>query len=171
MKWPFRSDKSRAEAEIEAFELPPSLAGLLRRQLEGADWAPVERSLRDWFICCANAKGTLGMPSRVVQWVWEAFSQDASYDAFCDATGIRPDPQVALRAAGGDWKSLARTVEAWDRSATGGVRDTPLWSLDEELQIDNPIGFDVKAIEQLRSKDDPRYGGPFAYGGSAGGGM
>lgn len=163
--------RARAENAIAAYEFPASVRRAIANRYPGADWALVERGLREWFICLANARGRpLATPSRVVDDAWDAFVLDEpAYRDFCDRTYgrfIEHIPEDAMHAEG--WKPLVRTVSAWDRSRASRGDDSVLWSLDEQLQIDRPFGIAHEALAQIRSNEDTRYGGPYMYGGGGG---
>jgi hypothetical protein len=59
------------------------------RDVPAVEWEPVERGLREWFICCAyRRRRPLGTPSRSVDYAWHAFILDtASYRTFCNGGG------------------------------------------------------------------------------------
>jgi hypothetical protein len=133
----------------------------------------VYRGLREWFICWAyRHHHRLWLPSRAVDGAWLAFMADeAAYRDFCrSAFGRelrhRRDP---LRDDSGH--AMFETVYAWDRSRAAKRGDATLWSLDEQLGLEAPLGISAEALGQIRSNDDPRYGGPYMYGAGDGGGV
>ncbi len=170
MRLPFKRGGAK-EHLIEQRPLPAFLERELHHAIPDAEWQLVEQALRDWLICCANEHpAQLAVPSRTIAWLWEEFAEnESSYRPFCDQVFRRP-PDPGEVGPASDWSGMARAVGAWDRSQAAKQRDTILWSLDEHLQIDNPIGISSEALGQLRSEEDRRYGGPLAYGAGGGGG-
>jgi len=157
------------EGRIEGYRFPPSVTASAIPGSDAGEAELLERGLRDWFICWAHRRRrTLWLPSRAVDLAWVAFMADeAAYDDFCSRVFCRRIMHPRDGGASDRPRAMFRTVRAWDRSRAAKQGDSVLWSLDEQLQIDSPRGIGFEALEQVRTKDDPRYGGPYMYGGGA----
>jgi hypothetical protein len=161
----------RAEREIESYKFPDTVGSGLDPRPSKGEMALVYRGLREWFICWAyRHHHQLWLPSRAVDGAWLAFMTDeAAYLDFCDRAfgrGLEHD-RDPLRDDSG--RAMFETVYAWDRSGAAKRADSVLWSLDEQLQVESPLGIGAEALAQIRSNDDPRYGGPYMYGADTGG--
>jgi hypothetical protein len=106
--------------------------------LTDREWKLVDQGLREWFICCAWRDGeVLGIPSRLVDEAWHAFTFDSpAYTDFCErAFGeyLHHTPEgsmtTAMRGA------LDATSRAWGRSGAGAPNGAVLWGLDALLGV------------------------------------
>jgi len=169
----FSRSGRRAEREIESHVFPESVGSGLDPRPSKTELALLFRGLREWFICWAyRHHHQLWLPSRAVDGAWLAFmADDVAYLDFCRSAFGRDlkhdrDP---LRDDSGH--AMFETVYAWDRSRAAKRGDSLLWSLDEQLGVESPLGIGSEALTQIRSNEDPRYGGPFAYGAGDSGGV
>jgi hypothetical protein len=162
MGW-FGKREARAEETIASYVFPKTIDTALDPPPSEKELPLLYRGLREWFICCAyRHRHHLWLPSRAVETAWARFIADRdAYADFCRRAfrGQSPD-RVELDA---DGHAMFWTVEAWDRSEASKRGDSVLWSVDEQLGVEAPLGINAEALEQIRSTDDPRYGGPFAY--------
>jgi len=164
---------ARAEAEIDSHRFPDTVGAGLEARPSQAELVLLDRGLREWFICWAYRRHhRLWLPSRAVDAAWLAFMADeAAYRDFCERAfgrGLKHD-RDPLRDDSG--RAMFETVFAWDRSRAAKRGDSVLWSLDEQLGLEAPLGISGEALEQIRSTDDRRHGGPYMYGVGDGGGV
>lgn len=174
----WRRAARRGEKYIDDSEFPPHVERRVMRrypQLGEADWAEVERGLREWFICSAwRGRTVLGMPSRVVDEAWHEFILDSiAYTQFCNAAfggylHHMPDEDMSTPMG----SALANTILAWDRSLAGSEGESVLWDLDERLGIPEPLGISGVDLSAVRAGGQPGYAGIAGCGtaGADGGG-
>jgi hypothetical protein len=171
--WPFGKQARHGEQVIASYVFPAGLASAVEPRASKAEWPMLVKGLREWFICWVHRRHhQLWLPSRAVDGAWVAFMADeAAYDDFC---GLAFGKELShsrdpLRDDTG--RAMFETVFAWDRSDAAKRGDSVLWSLDEQLGVEAPLGISAEALEEIRSNDDPRYGGPYMYGAGDTGGV
>jgi hypothetical protein len=165
----------KAEAYIASYDFPSHISARVRRRspvLDERGWKLVEQGLREWFICCAwRGRTVLGMPSRLVDEAWHEFILDSiSYTRFCEAAFggyLHHTPDEAMSTSMGD--ALADTVRAWDRSEIGSTEESVLWDLDEQLEVEEPLGVNGFQLSATRSGSPYPLATAWACAGSGGG--
>ena len=172
---PARRRARKGERFILSYEFPDHVRRKLERDAPELEWEPIERGLREWLIACAyRRREPLGMPSRAVDYAWHAFILDtAAYRDFCQKAYGRfldhfpedPTSAVAVEVADAPFASLSETVWAWDRSNASREREAGMWSLDEELDLEDAWGLTTSQLVAARQQRP--YG---RHGGCSGGG-
>jgi hypothetical protein len=170
--WPVGRRGRRAETVIESYVFPAAVTSVLEPRATEGERPLVFKGLREWCICCAYARGRrLWLPSRAVDAARLAFMSDETAYADFRSRAFGRRGRRGETPLSDDDHAVFRTVRAWDRSRASKRGDSVLWSIDEQLDVETPLGISADALAQIRSDDDPRYGGPFAYGGGTGGGI
>jgi hypothetical protein len=172
---PSRRRARRAERYIDAYEFPSSVPTKFEGETEDLAWEPVEQGLREWLICCAYRRRArpLGMPSRAVDYAWHAFILDtAAYRDFCDQAYGRFLDHIPETAMTDGSRANVETVWAWDRSQASRAGDSILWNLDDDLELEDPLGIDPEEVVRARTlgASSGAWLGFDAAGGCGGGG-
>jgi hypothetical protein len=170
---PARRRARKAEDLIRNYEFPVHVRRKLEREAPDVPWAPIERGLREWLVCCAyRRRRPLSMPSRAVDYAWHAFILDtAAYRDFCEkAYGRYLDHFPEDSGVAGE-PSSHETVWAWDRSTWSREGEATLWSLDDDLDLEDSWGLSSREVARARSgTGGGGHGGGCATGDAGSGG-
>jgi hypothetical protein len=141
------------EPFILEYGFPDHIRQKLKREAPEVEWDPVEVGLREWLVCCAyRRRRPLGMPSRAVDYAWHAFILDtAAYRDFCDRAYGRFLDHFPADADDGQAPSSYETVWAWDRSRSAARGEATLWSLDAQLDLEDPWGLGEADLAAART--------------------
>lgn len=134
--------RRQGRAFIERYEFPEALRDKLLEehpQLTRRDADRVLEALRQWFVVCLRARGSvIGMPSRVVDDAWHEFIlMTRLYHQFCDRAFGRYLHHTPNAVAGKPIAdAIPRTLQLLEKDApapAGGL--PPLFTLDSELRV------------------------------------
>jgi hypothetical protein len=181
--WQAASLRSRLDF-IDRTPLPPSLRAQLQREQPGwgeAEFAAVERGLRQFFRLCARQPGAfVAMPSKAVDLAWHAFIVDTrAYASWCErAFGrfLHHMPAEALPAG----EAPPRLRQGLRRAWVGACRDEGLdphraprlpllFALDGDLALAGGYRYAPDCRLLAADRGDTHCGAALACGGGASG--
>jgi len=159
----YRLRYGRRRAFIESYGFPVALKEKLAEELgSGLQVAVALEGLRHWYLACLDAPGqVLGMPSRAVDVAWhEMILMTRTYTAFCErAFGhyLHHSPDAVMDEPMRD--SLSRTLEVLDARSASPAAVPLLFTIDDELGLENGYSWAAEDVEQLRHEQPHRYAG------------